>query len=57
MIYINREDILPKAKEETGKITVNVKRLRKTFGANGGLVSEIKRIIAGSRWHCPWVCI
>ena len=51
-ININRENILPKAEEEAAEITVNVQRLRKSFGAYGGVVSEIKRIIKDSRWQC-----
>ena len=35
-IYINRENILSRAKEGTGEITVNIKRLRKVFSAYGG---------------------
>ena len=51
-IYINRENILLKAKEETREITANVKRLRKVFGACGGFVLEIEWIIEESRWRC-----
>ena len=56
-IYINRVNILPKAKEGTGEITVNVKRLRKTFGAYGGFLLEIKRIIEDSQWRCGWLVL
>ena len=48
-IYINRVDILPKAKEGTGEITANVKRLRKTFGAYGDFLLEIKWISEDSQ--------
>ena len=51
-IYMNRENILPKAKDGTGEITVNVKRLRKTFGAYGGVALNIKRTVKDSQWHC-----
>ena len=44
-IYINRENILPKAKAETEEITVNLKQLRKAFDTCGGFVLEIKFII------------
>ena len=50
-IYINTENILPKAKVETGEITVNVKQLRKAFDVCGGFVLEIKFIIEDSQWH------
>ena len=40
-IYINRENILPRAKEGTGEITANIKRLRKVFGACGGGVLAV----------------
>ena len=41
-----------KSKEKTGEITVNVKLLKKAFGAYGFVVLEIKCIIEGSQWHC-----
>ena len=50
-IYINSENILLKAKEETREITANVKRLRKVFGAYGGFVLEIEWIIEESYWR------
>ena len=40
-IYINRENILSRAKEGTGEITVNIKRLRKVFSAYGGGVLAV----------------
>ena len=56
-IYFNRENILPKAKEETREITVNVKRLRKAFCAYGDIVFEIKPIIEDSRLHYAWLVL
>ena len=55
--FISTVNILPKAKEGAEQITANLKRLRKTFGAYGGFLSEIKRNIEDSQWRCGWLVL